>query len=126
MEVDVRGKRMRAKAKELRVIGGPPSGKASSPARVRVTVELKPREGLLSEINVIGCTVDDAVDRVARFLDDSMVTDLREIRIVHGFGTGQLRKGVHAFLKDHPLVLKYAQAPENQGGGGATVVELKE
>ena len=126
VEVDVRGKRMRAKAKELRVIGGPPSGKASSPARVRVTVELKPREGLLSEINVIGCTVDEAVDRVARFLDDSMVTDLREIRFVHGFGTGQLRKGVHAFLKDHPLVLKYAQAPENQGGGGATVVELKE
>ena len=88
--------------------------------------DLKPREGLLSEINVIGCTVDEAVDRVGRFLDDSMVTDLREIRIVHGFGTGQLRKGVHAFLKDHPLVLKYAQAPENQGCGGATVVELKE
>ena len=126
VEVDVRGKRMRAKAKDLRVIGGPPSGKASSPARVRVTVDLKPREGLLSEINVIGCTVDEAVDRVSRFLDDSMVTDLREIRIVHGFGTGQLRKGVQAFLKDHPLVLKYAQAPENQGGGGATVVELKE
>jgi DNA mismatch repair protein MutS2 len=126
VELDVRGKRMRAKAKDLRVIGAPPASRAAAPARVRVTVELKPREGLLSEINVIGCTVDEAVDRVSRFLDDTMVTDLREVRIVHGFGTGQLRKGIQAFLKNHPLVMKYAQAPENQGGGGATVVELKD
>ena len=124
VEVDVRGKRMRARAKDLRVVAGPPS--KGSPAKVRVNVELKPREGLLSEINVIGCTVEEAVDRVSRFLDDTMVTDLREVRIVHGFGTGQLRKGIQAFLKQHPLVLKYAQAPENQGGGGATVVELKD
>ncbi|MEZ5286068.1 MAG: Smr/MutS family protein [Vicinamibacterales bacterium] len=60
---------------------------------MRVNVELKPREGLLSELNVIGCSVEEAVDRVSRFLDDTMVTDLREVRIVHGFGTGQLRKG---------------------------------
>jgi DNA mismatch repair protein MutS2 len=125
VEIDVRGKRMRAKAKDLRVIGGPPSPSASA-GRVRVNVDLKPREGLLSEINVIGCTVDEAVDRVSRFLDDTLVTDLREIRIVHGHGTGQLRRGLHAFLKEHPLVLKYAPAPENQGGGGATVVELKD
>ena len=126
IEVDVRGKRMRAKAKDLRVVGAPAAARASTPATVRVTVDLKPREGLLSEINVIGCTVEEALDRVSRFLDDTMVTDLREIRIVHGFGTGQLRKGIQAFLKNHPLVLKYAQAPENQGGGGATVVELKD
>jgi len=129
VEIDVRGKRMRAKAKDLRVVGGPPSPADSArqaQARVRVNVDLKPREGLLSEINVIGCTVEEAVDRVTRFLDDTLVTDLREIRIVHGHGTGQLRRGIHAFLKDHPLVLKYAPAPENQGGGGATVVDLKD
>jgi DNA mismatch repair protein MutS2 len=124
VEVDVRGKRMRAKTKDLRVLGGP-SSKPSN-AKVRVNLDLKPREGLLSEINVIGCTVDEAVDRVSRFLDETMITDLREVRIVHGFGTGQLRKGIQAFLKSHPLVLKYVQAPENQGGGGATVVELKD
>jgi len=124
VELDVRGKRMRAKTKDLRVLGGP-SAKPSA-AKVRVNLDLKPREGLLSEINVIGCTVDEAVDRVSRFLDETMITDLREVRIVHGFGTGQLRKGIQAFLKSHPLVLKYVQAPENQGGGGATVVELKD
>jgi DNA mismatch repair protein MutS2 len=123
-EIDVRGKRIQAKVKELRVIGGAPS--KPSPARVRVNVDLKPREGLLSEINVIGMTVDQAVDRVSRFLDDTLVTDLHEVRIVHGHGTGQLRKGIGAFLKTHPQVEKYYAAPENQGGGGATIVELKE
>ncbi len=123
-EIDVRGKRIQAKVKELRVIDGPkgppPQGK------VRVNVDLKPREGLLSELNVIGMTVDQAIDRVSRFLDDTLVTDLLEVRIVHGHGTGQLRKGLQAFLKTHPQVAKYYAAPDNQGGGGATIVELKE
>ena len=123
-EIDVRGKRIQAKVKELRVIGGPPQ--QAQQARVRVNVDLKPREGLLSELNVIGMTVDQAVDRVSRFLDDTLVTDIHEVRIVHGHGTGQLRKGLQAFLKTHPQVQKYYAAPDNQGGGGATIVELKE
>ena len=122
-EVDVRGKRIQARTKELKVIGGPPS---TQPAKVRVHVDLKPREGMLSELNVIGLTVDQAIDRVSQFLDDTLVTDLQEVRIVHGHGTGQLRKGLHGFLKTHPQVTKYYAAPENQGGGGATIVELKE
>ena len=123
-EIDVRGKRIQAKVKELRVIS-PPAASAKQ-ARVRVSVDLKPREGMLSELNVIGMTVDQAVDRVSRFLDDTLVTDLHEVRIVHGHGTGQLRKGIAAFLKTHPQVEKYYAAPDNQGGGGATIVELRE
>jgi DNA mismatch repair protein MutS2 len=125
---------MRAKVADLRVIGsapqpaaagsGHPGGTTSS--TVRVNVNLQPRDGLLSEINVIGCTVEQAVDRVAKFLDDTLVTDQREIRIVHGHGTGNLRRGLEKFLKDHPLVQKISPAPPNQGGGGATVVELKD
>ena len=64
-------------------------------------------------------------DRLSRFLDDTMVTDVSQIRIVHGHGTGALRKGLQAFLKTHPLVEKHYPAPDNQGGG-ATIVELKE
>lgn len=126
-EVDVRGKRMRAKLKDLRVIsgGGNPSGLPDK-GRVRVNVDLKPREGMLSELKVIGMTVDEAVDRVSRFLDDTMVTDVQQVRIVHGHGTGALRRGLQAFLKTHPLVEKHYPAPDNQGGGGATIVELKE
>lgn len=123
-EIDVRGKRIQAKVKELRVIGGPAA--ATAPAKVRVNVDLKPREGMLSELNVIGMTVDQAIDRVSQFLDDTLVTDLQEVRIVHGHGTGQLRKGIQKFLKAHPLVTKYYAAPDNQGGGGATIVELKD
>ena len=122
-EIDVRGKRLRASLKDLRVLSGsqPPAA-----PKVRVTVDLQPRTGLLSELNVIGCTVDEAVDRVSKFLDETLVTDQQEIRIVHGHGTGQLRKGLAAFLKEHPLVSKFYAAPANQGGGGATIVELKE
>ncbi|MBM3807355.1 MAG: hypothetical protein FJW22_04090 [Acidimicrobiia bacterium] len=124
-EIDVRGKRVQARVKELRVIG-PPSSPAAGHGRVRVNVDLRPREGMLSEVNVIGMTVDQAIDRVSRFLDDTLVTDIHEVRIVHGHGTGQLRKGLHRFLKGHPLVVRYAAAPDNQGGGGATIAELKD
>jgi DNA mismatch repair protein MutS2 len=48
------------------------------------------------------------------------------VRIVHGHGTGQLRRAIAAYLKEHPLVAKFETAPQNQGGGGATIVELKE
>jgi DNA mismatch repair protein MutS2 len=121
VEVDVRGKRLRAKVGDLRVLGGP----APTP-KVKVSVDLQPREGLLSELNVIGSTVDDALTRVGQFLDEALLTDVRELRIVHGHGTGQLRRGIAAFLKEHPLVAGFDTAPPNQGGGGATVVQLKD
>ncbi len=124
-EIDVRGKRLRAPVKDLRLIAQAQGGSRPS-GSVHVSVDLKPREGLLSELNVVGCTVDEAVDRVSRFLDDTLVTDLHEVRIIHGHGTGQLRRGLHVFLKDHPLVTRFHTAPPDHGGGGATIVELKE
>ncbi len=129
-EIDVRGKRLRTSLEELRVIshgrGSTETRTSGSQPRVRVNVDLKPREGLLSELNVIGCTVDQAIDRVSKLLDDTLVTDQQEIRIVHGHGTGQLRRGLAAYLKDHPLVAKFYAAPRDRGGDGATIVELKE
>ena len=124
-EIDVRGKRLRAPLRDLHAIGGV-SHAESTPGRVKVNVDLQPREGLLSEVNVIGCTVDEAISRVEKFLDESTVTDQNVIRIIHGHGTGQLRRGLAAFLKEHPLVAKFDLAPTNQGGGGVTVVELKD
>ena len=132
-EIEVRGKKLRAPLKGLQVVsGGGPAAAAKSrhpgaePSRVRVNVDLQPREGLLSEVNVIGSTVDQAIDRLARFLDETLVTDQQQVRIVHGHGTGQLRRGIAAYLKDHPLVEKFYAAPREQGGEGATIVELKE
>jgi DNA mismatch repair protein MutS2 len=120
-EVDMNGKRLRARIADLRVVGGP-----AKKASVRVNVDLQPREGSLSELNVIGCTVDEALTRAGRFLDETMLTDQRSVRIVHGFGTGQLRRAIAGFLKHHPLVAHFEEAPSNQGGGGVTVAELKE
>ena len=120
-EVDVRGKRLRAALRDLRIIEGAPAA-----PKISVNVDLQPRQGLLSELNVIGSTVDEALERMEKFLDESTVTDLPELRIVHGHGTGQLRRAVAEFLKNHPLVERFEPAPQNQGGGGATVVVLKD
>jgi DNA mismatch repair protein MutS2 len=119
-EVDVRGKRLRAPLRDLKTLAGAPSPK------VHVSVDLQPRSGSLSELNVVGNTVDEALSRLEKFLDEVMVSDIRELRIVHGYGTGQLRRAIQAFLKEHPLVARFDQAPQNQGGGGATIVELKD
>ncbi len=125
-EIDVRGKKLRAPLAGLTVLAAAGSPARSSAQKVRVSTDLRPREGLLSELNVIGSTVDQAIDRVSRFLDDTLVTDQSQVRIVHGHGTGQLRRGIAAYLKDHPLVAKFYPAPREQGGEGATIVELKE
>jgi DNA mismatch repair protein MutS2 len=124
-ELDVRGKRMRARVEELRVLV--PSGASAAPRpQVRVTVEMAPRGAASSEINVIGSNSEDAVGRVERFLDEAAVNDLKSLRIVHGYGTGTLRRSIAEFLRAHPFVATFGPAPDNQGGGGVTVVELKE
>jgi len=120
-EVDIRGKRMRAPLRDLRV-----TGRASATGRVSVNVDLQPRGGTLADLNVVGCTVDEAVSRVEKFLDDSTVADQQVVRIIHGHGTGQLRRGLAEFLGGHPLVARVAAAPPDQGGSGVTVVELKD
>jgi DNA mismatch repair protein MutS2 len=120
-EIDMNGKRLRAALRDLRVIGG-----ASQSAKVKVNIDLQPRAGSLSELNVIGCTVDEALSRLEKFLDESTVTDQQVLRIIHGHGTGQLRRAVAEFLKEHPLVARFQTAKMDQGGGGVTVVELKD
>ena len=91
-EVDVRGKRLRTRVDELRVVGGP----QPAPASVKVHVDLLPRDGPLTELNVIGCHVDEALTRVERFLDEASMDDVRSVRVIHGYGTGQLRRAIAA------------------------------
>jgi DNA mismatch repair protein MutS2 len=126
-EIDVYGKRLRAAARDLRVIGGTTSARAERPAQgVKVTVDLAPRPDMLSDLNVVGCTVDEALAKAERFLDETLVTDQRTVRVIHGHGTGKLQKAISGFLKSHPLVDRFHTAPLEQGGGGVTVVELKD
>jgi len=121
-ELDVRGKRMRASVRDLKRIGGT----QPAPQQVRVNVDLQPRDTSPSDLNVIGCTVDEAIARAERFLDESVLTDQRVVRLIHGYGTGQLKRALTGFLQQHPQVARFATAPPEQGGGGVTVVELKD
>ncbi|MGB8732599.1 MAG: endonuclease MutS2 [Candidatus Sulfotelmatobacter sp.] len=96
-------------------------------ARARgISVSLE-NEGLNapSEINVIGYNVDDATREVQKFVDRAFLAGLPRVRVVHGSGMGILRKALRQALQQHPHVESVAEPPQNEGGGGATVVELR-
>jgi DNA mismatch repair protein MutS2 len=77
------------------------------------------------EVNLIGLRADEAEDKLDRFLDDALMSGAEQIRIVHGAGFGVLRKLVAERLRAHPQVGAFAHPPQNQGGAGVTVAELK-
>ncbi len=82
-------------------------------------------ENAPSEINVIGYNVDDATREVQKFVDRAFLAGLPRVRVVHGSGMGILRKALRQALQRHPHVESVAEPPQNEGGGGATVVELR-
>lgn len=88
------------------------------------TKKLQPKTAPL-EINVIGQTVEEAIFVIDKYLDNSSLTGLKEVRIVHGKGTGALRQGIHTFLKKHPHVQSFRLGTYGEGEMGVTVVELK-
>ncbi len=81
---------------------------------------------LHQEINVIGQRAEEARDAVDRFLDRAVMATASRIRIVHGHGMGVLKKTIAELLSSHPHVAKFYQAPQQEGGAGATIVELRE
>jgi len=115
--------RFRARPEELTVIepAPPPSAgtfRASGPA-VNIDREFG------REVNVIGMTADDATYRVDKFLDEAFLAGAETVRIIHGHGKGILRKAIAQLLKDHPQVEQFRLAPPEQGGGGATLVDMR-
>ena len=79
-----------------------------------------------SELNIRGLLVKEALDVTDKYLDDAYLAGLPTVRILHGKGTGALRKAVHDELRENPCVTKYQFAPLSQGGEGVTVVTFKE
>jgi DNA mismatch repair protein MutS2 len=82
-------------------------------------------ESVPTEINVIGQTVDEATQAVEKFVDRAFLAGAIRLRVVHGSGMGILRKALRTYLKSHPHVANVSEPPQNEGGGGATVVELR-
>ena len=92
-----------------------------------ITVRTQPAdEPAGEEINLIGCTVEEATRRVDKFLDQAALAGSSQIRIIHGHGTGALRRGLAEFLKTHPLVEAIRAEAADRGGEAITLVELKE
>ncbi len=128
-EIEAGPLRMKVALDEITGIEGAVPAPKSNPLASRlqsVTVTSQRGEGGASdEINVIGMTVEEATDRLDKFLDDAALAHKARIRIIHGHGTGALRKGIGEFLTSHPLVEKHSFETEEHGGKAITVVVLQ-
>jgi DNA mismatch repair protein MutS2 len=132
-EVRVKSLRFREKVENLERVelSSPAKSKTDKFASLRESrgteVQLKTTQGNgRSELNVIGQTTDEAVAAVDKFLDNASMASLAQGRIIHGHGTGALRRAIAELLQDHPHVARFTAAPPDQGGSGATVVELRQ
>jgi DNA mismatch repair protein MutS2 len=122
-EIEAGPLRMKVAVDEITSIEGPAAphtGRPGAPARTQA-----PESNAPDEINVIGSTVEEATDRVDKFLDDATLANKSRIRIIHGHGTGALRKGLAQFLSSHPLVARVSSEAEDRGGKAITLVDLK-
>jgi DNA mismatch repair protein MutS2 len=106
------------------VIGSDLPAKPSLPRGVTVRTQ-PPTEPASEEINLIGCTVEEATRRVDKFLDQAALAGTSQVRLIHGHGTGALRRGLAEFLRTHPLVEAIRAEAEDRGGTAITLVELK-
>jgi DNA mismatch repair protein MutS2 len=123
-EIEAGPLRMKIATEEIVGVESSPVGKAAA-AGTSGSVIAPSRFGVANEINVIGQTVEQASDAVDKFLDDAAMAHLPSVRIIHGHGTGALRKGLGEFLRTHPLVAKHGNEEEERGGKAITVVELR-
>jgi DNA mismatch repair protein MutS2 len=126
-EVEVGAMKMRVAREDIAEVVTRAADSPVKAARARgVSVVLQSEgENVPSEINVIGHTVDDATREVEKFVDRAFLAGLPRVRIVHGSGMGVLRKALRQFLQQHPHVESVAEPPQHEGGGGATVAELR-
>ncbi len=128
-EVLVGGMRLREPLKNLRLAAEPSEQKANRAEKLQQQAKGSnlrlDTEDTNAELNLIGQTTADAEYEIDRFLDEAYLSGLPRVRIIHGFGTGALKNFVHHFLKSHPHIERFAFAPSDQGGNGATIAEIK-
>jgi DNA mismatch repair protein MutS2 len=131
INVQVGALRFRETAENLRLIEPPQTAKQKTAVKVAgvlpkgVSVSFSEQPEIGSELNVIGKTAAEATDEADKFLDAAYLNNHDRIRIVHGMGMGALKRAIASLLSEHPHVAKFYPAAPNEGGHGATVVELK-
>lgn len=88
-------------------------------------IKVRKSVNVAEEINLIGQNTGEALAQVEKYLDDALLADAKQVRIVHGKGTGALRTAIHRFLKSHRAISEFHLAPSNEGGEGATIAHLE-
>ena len=125
-EIEAGPLRMKVGLDEITGVEGPSASGIARAPKGSVTVRAQASdEGTGGEINLIGCTVEESTERVDKFLDEAALANRSRVRIIHGHGTGALRKGLAQFLSKHPLVDSQSFEAEERGGKAVTVVELR-
>ena len=128
-DVEIGSMKMRIAREDIAEVQARVSDSPVEAARARgISVSLQSEisgGNMPTEINVIGRTVDEATSEVEKFVDRAFLAGMTRVRIVHGSGMGILRKALRQYLKKHPHVESVTEPPINEGGGGATVVELR-
>jgi DNA mismatch repair protein MutS2 len=125
IEVAVAGKRVRCRLGELEV-----APQAAVEGRVgvrpaRAAVDEVPVDEVPAELHVIGQRVEPALEKLDAYLDQALLAGRSELRVVHGHGTGRLKRAVREHLRGHPAVASFRPGEPNEGGDGATVVTLR-
>lgn len=112
--------KMNIKAADLNLLKASKKKEVAPYTRVKLS-----RETIRPELDLRGFTIEDAVTAIDKYLDDAVMSNLHQVSLIHGKGTGALRVGVHNFLKKHRSVQSYRLGGQGEGGLGATIVELK-
>jgi DNA mismatch repair protein MutS2 len=125
-EVEMGAMKMKIPRHDVAEVVGHGGSSPVAAARAKgISVSVQDDLSAATELNVIGFNVDDATREVEKFVDRAFLAGMPRVRIVHGSGMGILRKALRQFLQKHPHVETVNEPPQNEGGAGATVVELK-
>jgi DNA mismatch repair protein MutS2 len=125
-EIEAGPLRMKVGLDEITGVEGAGAAGGTRSAKGSITVRAQASdEKIGGEINLIGCTVEEATERVDKFLDEAALANRSRVRIIHGHGTGALRKGLAQFLSKHPLVDNQSFETEERGGKAITIVDLR-
>ena len=118
----------KAKINNLEIITDykePEESKSGKSSTGQGRIKMSKSASISPEINLLGCTVDEAVAKLDKYLDDAYISKLSQVRIVHGKGTGALRAGITAYLKGIPYIRNFRLGEAGEGDAGVTIVEFK-